>query len=408
MLSVAEYRRLVLSNVEPLPAETVDLDHALGRALAEGVASATAIPPFDNSAMDGYAVLSGDLRGASEEAPVGLRVVADLPAGTGLRPQLERGTAARIMTGAPIPPGADAVVPIERVLVEQDRIRISTPAEPGAHIRRAGDDVHAGAAVLAAGTVLGPRHLAAAASSGAARLRVGGRPRVGVVSTGSELVPPGEELTRGRIPDSNSYLLAAAVGECGALPHRIGIVADDPRLLEAALDEHAGTVDAFVLSGGVSVGAFDVVKAVLAPRGGRFESVRMQPGKPQGFGRWSNGVPIFALPGNPVSAAVSFEAFVRPALLRMQGCAELERPIARAAVIEGWNSPPGRRQYLPITVGRGHDTAYPGLSVRPASRGGSASHLVAGLAGADGLAVVDEDVTRVEAGDVVDVLLWRR
>jgi molybdopterin molybdotransferase len=275
---------------------------------------------------------------------------------------------------------------------------------------------------LTAGRRLTSRDIAAAAAVGHRTLRVQPAPRIAVLSTGSELAQPGEPLTRGRIHDSNSFLLAAAVREAGCFPLRIGAVPDDEEALRAVFERYAGEVDAFITSGGVSVGAYDVVKAVLAPLPSmRFGPVRMQPGKPQGFGRWSDGTPIFALPGNPVSVFVSFEVFVRPALRRMQGLAELQRPAIEAVAVQGWRSPAGRRQYIPVAVVR--DGALPddvlpdevprdaaqasggGLRVRPAAQGGSASHLVASLAGADGLAIVAEDVTEVRAGDRLPVRL---
>ncbi|MBU2316048.1 MAG: molybdopterin molybdotransferase MoeA, partial [Actinobacteria bacterium] len=237
-----------------------------------------------------------------------------------------------------------------------------------------------------------------------ATVEVHARPRVAVISTGSELVPPGEPTRRGQIPDSNSFLLAAAVEEAGGAALRLGSVADDVEALRALLERAAREADAIVLSGGVSVGAYDVVKELLAPLGVRFGTVRMQPGKPQGFGHWLDGTPIFALPGNPVSAAVSFEVFVRPALRRLQGLPEVHRPRSTGTAEVGWRTPPGRRQYIPVTIVR---DAAGAVRVRPATAGGSGSHLVASLALADGLAIVDAEVEEVCHGDVVEVLDWR-
>lgn len=406
--SVADQLAFVLAMVAPLPPVLVSLDEALGLVLAEDILSRTDTPPFDNSAMDGYAVQRADLVRASAEHPVRLPVVADLAAGTSQNPRLEAGQVARIMTGAPIPDGADAVVPIEDTDQGTDTVTIVRAPQPAAHIRRAGEDAHAGDTVLTRGSVLRPTRVAAAASAGTSSLRVHPAPRVAVISTGSELVTPGEPTRRGQIPDSNSYLLASAVTAAGGVPIRLGAVPDDEITLRSLLAGLAGTVDAIVLSGGVSVGAYDVVKAVLAPlRTVWFGPVKMQPGKPQGFGRWPadknavEGPLIFALPGNPVSAFVSFEAFVRPALRRLGGHTDLFRTTISATAGESWDSPPGRAQYMPVTVeGEGTRSV-----VRRSAAGGSGSHLVAGLAQAVGLALVPENVTRIAEGDRVTVML---
>ncbi|MDJ0322317.1 molybdopterin molybdotransferase MoeA [Cryobacterium sp. PH31-AA6] len=406
--TVAEHLAAVLQIAAPLAPALTSLDAAHGLVLAEDIHSATATPPFDNSAMDGYAVRRADLLGASARNPISLQVVADLAAGTSENPALDPGQAARIMTGAPLPDGADAVVPIE----DTDHgglyfASVLREPEPAAHIRRAGEDARAGDIVLTAGSVLWPTRLAAAASAGRSSLLAQPAPRVAVISTGSELVTPGEVPRRGQIPDSNSYLLAAAVAEAGGVPIRIGAVPDDENTLRDLITTLADTVDAIVLSGGVSVGVYDVVKAVLAPLPTMtFGPVKMQPGKPQGFGRWTTdddapGPVIFALPGNPVSAFVSFEVFVRPALRRLAGHTELLRPTVTASAAQGWNSPAGRAQYMPVTIER----TGTGTLVRPAAAGGSGSHLVAGLGQATGLALVPEDVTRIDEGDLLTVML---
>jgi molybdenum cofactor synthesis domain-containing protein len=409
---VAEHLDWILAQLPILEPVRVPLEHALGLALAEPVTSATDTPPFDNSAMDGYAVRRADLLAATPGNPVVLPVVADLAAGTAQNPHIDTGQVARIMTGAPIPDGADAVVPIEDTDRGIDRVGISRLPEPGAHIRRAGSDAEAGDTVLRAGTTLWPTRIAAAASAGRAQLLVHPAPRVAVISTGDELIVPGAPARRGQIPDSNSYLLASAVAQAGGVPHRIGAVPDNEESLRAVLDSLVGTVDAIILSGGVSVGAYDVVKAVLAPLGTVwFGPVRMQPGKPQGFGRLPGGTGgdrgiepgpiVFALPGNPVSAFVSFEAFVRPALLFMGGHGTLTRPTITGTVARGWSSPAGRQQYMPVVcTHRGTETL-----VWPATSGGSGSHLVAGLGQAEGLAIVPEDCDTVSEGDLLSVML---
>ncbi|MEO7348247.1 MAG: gephyrin-like molybdotransferase Glp [Terrimesophilobacter sp.] len=420
-VSVAEHLDRILSAVSALPAVTRPLGEALGLTLAVEVVALVDVPSFDNSAMDGYAVLHADAATASADSPVSLRVVADLPAGASEDPTLQPGEAARIMTGAPLPDSADCVVPVEDTDQHggantdggSGTVQIFAAPKPTAHIRHIGTDARAGEVVLRAGICLNARDLSAAAATGSHELTVIPAPRVAVLSTGSELCKPGEPLARGQIHDSNSLLIASLVTECGGIPVLVGSVPDDDDALRAAFGKNAPHVDAFITSGGVSVGAFDVVKAVLAPVGVWFGSVRMQPGKPQGFGQWpsaadasdctaTSGTPIFALPGNPVSVFVSFEQFVRPALMKMQGRDDVYRPALKAAAATSWRSPVGRAQFMPAVV----ETLPDGrVTVRPASEGGSGSYLVASLAGANALAAVPESVTEVREGDLLDVTL---
>lgn len=431
-VSVAEHLERVLSAVTPLTPVTIPLggalDAVLGRTLVDDVVANVDVPSFDNSAMDGYAVRRADVATASADSPVTLHVIADLPAGAAENPALQPGQAARIMTGAPMPDDADCVVPVE----DTDQhgganadggsgdIVIFVAPKLAAHIRHIGTDARAGDTVLNAGCVLNARDLSAAASTGCGSVTVIPAPRVAVLSTGSELRKPGEPLDRGQIHDSNSILLAGLVAECGGIPVLVGSVPDDNESLRATFEKYAPEVDAFVTSGGVSVGAYDVVKAVLAPLGVWFGPVRMQPGRPQGFGLWpdadgevaagdvaaggvaASGTPIFALPGNPVSVFVSFEQFVRPALMKMQGRESLLRPSFTAVASTSWRSPTGRAQYMPAVV---EHNANGQRTVRPASAGGSGSYLVASLAGANALATVAESVTDVHEGDLLDVTL---
>ncbi|GAB3038887.1 molybdopterin molybdotransferase MoeA [Parafrigoribacterium mesophilum] len=403
-VSVEEHVERILSGLTAMPAISVRLEDAAGLVLAEAVSAAADVPGFDNSSMDGYAVRRDDLLGASAGAPVVLPVIADIAAGSKQSIVVTPGTVTRIMTGAPVPDGADAVVPIEATDQGTVRVAITEAPAPAAFIRRAGSDVRAGAPVLAAGTMLTARHIAAAAASGCGEVVVYRAPRIGIISTGSELVPAGAPLRRGQIHDSNSHLLAVAVAEAGAVPVRIDSVPDDDDALRITLTSHAAEVDGFVLSGGASVGAYDVSKAVLAPLPTMlFSRVRMQPGKPQGFGRWTDGTPVFALPGNPVSSFVSFELFVRPALQKMLGRRILHRPTREAVVSAGWRSPADRRQYMPVAFEPGDVGGE--LRVRPATPGGSGSHLVTSLASAEALAVIDQDTTDVREGDRVTVML---
>jgi molybdopterin molybdotransferase len=392
------HRQAALTLAHPMPVTRVSIEVADTHVLAHDVLAPSALPRWDNSAMDGYAVRSADVAGASTRAPVALRVMADLPAGSDARPTVVPGTAARIMTGAVVPAGADAVVPVEQTDGGLEIVLIAQVPEPRAYIRRAGADASAGDVVLTAGIVLGPAQVAAAAAAGCGTLLVHRRPRVAVLSTGSELVPPGHTLRLGQIPDSNSYLLAAAVRAAGCEAVRVGAVQDDATSLRDVLAGLDGSVDAIVTSGGVSMGAYDVVKEVLAPeRGMDFVEVAMQPGKPQGLGCLAGGTPVFALPGNPVSVFVSFEVFVRPALLRMRGLVDVDRPEVTAVVVDGWQSPSGRTQHMPVRF-EDKDTSMEPM-IRRAGPGGSGSHLVASLALAQGLAVVEADTEQVRPGD---------
>ncbi|WP_344335606.1 molybdopterin-binding protein, partial [Kitasatospora putterlickiae] len=347
--------------------------------------------------------------------PSVLAVVGGIAAGAGELPAVGPGQAARIMTGAPVPPGAQAVAPVEwtdggtgtglpadamTAPAEDEEVRVLRPVAEGAHIRRRGSDVTAGTRVLAAGARLGPAQLGLLAAIGRATVTVRPRPRVVVLSTGSELVQPGEPVGPGQITDSNSFTLTAAALDAGAIAYRVGGVPDDAARLRAVLEDQLGRADLIVTSGGVSVGAHDVVKEVFAEYGGvDFRRLRMQPGKPQGFGRIGpgTGVPLMALPGNPVSAYISFELFVRPVIRAMLGAEDVHRPVVRARCPVALRSPGGRRQFL-----RGRYTARDGL-VEPV--GGAGSHLVGALARADCLITVPEDVTELPAGSEVDVVL---
>ncbi len=400
MISVDEHLARVLSRVQPLAPLDLQLLDAHGCVLDEDVVAPGPLPRFDNSGMDGYAVLTRDLA----ELPVTLPVLGDVAAGPASPLVVQSGLCVRIMTGAALPLGADAVVPVEWTDGGVDRVEIRRAPEPGAYVRRAGEDVAAGETVLPRGTFLGSAQVGLAAAVGRSRVLVRPRPRVVVVSTGSELVEPGAALLPGRIPDSNSPALTAACLESGALAYRVGIVPDDPETLLDTLEDQLVRADVLLTSGGVSVGAYDVVKEVLSRLGTvQFDSVAMQPGMPQGFGTLGpDETPVFALPGNPVSALVSFEVFVRPALRRMLGAEPLQRPRVHAVADAPLTSPPGKRSFVRVRLE--HRDGAP--HVAPVS--GAGSHLLAGLARANALAVVPEDVEHVAAGDKVDVLLLER
>lgn len=418
-LTVDEYRDHVLALVSPLPAEQVPLDElATGvpvrRVLADDVRSRLDVPRFDASAMDGYAVRSADLATASAGSPVALRVVGDIAAAPSpaQSPAPHRtsapGEAVRIMTGAPVPDGYDVVVPVERTSTRRfvpgttldETIQVDAPSRP--NIRHRAEDVAVGDLVAAAGATTTARLVSAAASAGHTTLPVHRVPRVAVLSTGSELVPAGTTPGPGQIPDSNSLLLAACVRDAGGVPVRVGAVPDTAEAVRAVLDDVAPHVDLIVTSGGVSAGAFDVVKEVLSgppdvargPSEARLVAVGMQPGKPQAAARW-RGTPMLGLPGNPVSAYVSFQAFVRPVVRRLAGHPEPTEPLVERVAAEGWRSPAGRQQFLPVRF-VGPDGVAPV---------GPGAHHVSALTRADAIAVVPPEVEAVGSGDTVRVMV---
>jgi molybdopterin molybdotransferase len=402
MRSVDAYLADCLAAITPLPAREVALLEAAGSLLAEDVVSAIDMPRFDNSSMDGYAVRVGETATADADAPVELPVRGDIPAGHPDVLRLEPGTTLRIMTGAPVPDGADAVVPVEWTDGGSTRVAIRRAPSAGQYLRRSGEDVQVGETVLRAGVRLSPRHIALLAAVGRARVRVQPRPSVLVMPSGNELVPPGKTLGPGQIHDSNGYGLIAAVRQLGADAEHGGVIDDRPDSVSRMLESAARRADLVITTGGVSAGVYDTVKEVLSRLGTvRFGKVAMQPGMPQGFGTIGDGTAIFTLPGNPVSALVSFEIFVRPALLRLAGETTLDRDFRTATAAVGWNSPPGKRQFVRARL---EDPGGTGdLLVRPV--GGQGSHLVADLAEATCLAVVPEDVTTVTAGDQVQCVV---
>jgi len=409
MKTVEAQQAVVLAAVRVLGTEAVGLDAALGRTLAADVRTAVPIPVFDNSAMDGFAVRVADLREASRDQPVALRIVGEVAAGSAADPPLRRGEAVRIMTGAPLPSDADAVVPVEDTLEGfgasvGGAVTVLVAPEPGEDVRCAGADAAVGDLVLRAGTRVGALQLSAIAAASAGSVLVRAAPRVAIVSTGSELVPPGTALQRGQIPESNSFVLAARVAESGGRVVRRTSVGDDPAELSALLRAVLESgVDVVIMSGGVSAGAYEPVKQALGATGAMaFEKVAMQPGKPQGFGVTPEGVLLFGLPGNPVSVAVSFEVFVRPALLAMQGRTRVERERMVLPAGAAWTPPKGRRQYLPARIDRS-DPA--GWRVAPAHPGGSVSNRAGGLALASAFAIVPAEVDAVAVGDPVEVML---
>lgn len=400
MRTVDEHLSTVLNGIGTIEPIELTLLDAQGLLLAENVSADLPLPSFDNSSMDGYAVRAVDTRGASDSDPVLLPVIGDVVAGTKSRSGMGPGLAMRIMTGAPMPAGADAVIPLEDTDGGVARVALRRPGQSGQYVRRLGEDLQAGAAALVAGSALGPQQIALLAALGRDRVLVRPRPRVLVISTGSELIEVGQRPAFGEVTDSNSYLISAAAKDAGADARRFGIVPDDHSKLLDTLESQLLRADILVTSGGVSMGAFDVVKQALSELGTvEFTQVAMQPGKPQGFGHLGNRVPIFCLPGNPVSALVSFEAFVRPAIRKLLGKRTLGRATVQATALERMESPAGIRQYRRGVL---HREATGGYSVSLV--GGPGSHLIASMASSNCLVVIDEEVTEVVAGSRITVI----
>ena len=398
MLSVAEALERVLAGVPVLDAESVPLEEALGRVLAESVVARREVPPWDNSSMDGYALRTGDTRAASEDHPVTLTVVGEIAAGRVAPKELGPGQAYRILTGAPLPAGSDAVVPQEEVLRDGSHVVLRRPVERGACVRPRGEDIHAGDRMLEPGIALRPAALGVLAALGHARVRVHRRARVAVLSTGDELVAPETPLGPGQIPDSNTYTLCGLVVEAGAVPLSLGIARDRR---EELVERLRGGLEADVLvsSAGVSVGDRDFVREAVEALGARldFWKVNMRPGKPLTFGRIGERL-FFGLPGNPVSSMVTFELFVRPVLRRLGGHRSLGRPRIRARALEPIDNPGSRPGYLRVRL----EPLAHGVGVRPTGEQGSG--ILRSMLLADGLAIVPGD-TRIPVNGEIEVIL---
>jgi len=397
LITVEDHLERILRALGPLEAYDQPVVESLGLPLHENLIAPIDLPRFDNSAMDGYAVRAEDVAGASTNSPVTLPVVGEIHAGGSKPFAISAGTAVKIMTGAPVPRGADAVVPFEQTNRGSASVDVQAAVAAGANIRLAGSDVQAGDLALPAGTVLGPREIGLLASLGSSRVRARPRPRVVVLSTGSELREPGSHLDYDSIYDGNSYMLAAAVRAAGAIAYRVGAVADDPRVFRDALAEQLVRADLVVTSGGVSEGEKDIVKQTLSALGSvRFDRVAMQPGKPQGFGTlFEEETPIITLPGNPVSAYVSFDVFVLPAIRRLMGRTPYRRPMVHAVLAADIESRPGFRQYVRAFF----EVTHRGAKVTPIQ--GHESHRIGALARSNALIVVGEDETALNMGDTV-------
>jgi molybdopterin molybdotransferase len=401
LLSVDDAREKVLSQIHPLAPLQLPLTEAYGCVAAEDVVAERDLPEFASSAMDGFAVRSSDVAGATPLQPVELKIVGRALIGRRPDGTVGGGEAIRIATGAPIPAGADTIVPIENAELAGETVRMLEGPPPGRHIRPAGEDVKEGTVLVSAGKRLGAPELGLLANAGFPHPLVHPRPRVIVLSTGDELVPPTDAPSFGQVRDSNAYTIFAVLRDLGAMPVLAGIVKDDVEALRETVSNHLIQADAFVSSGGVSVGERDVVKAAFFKRGDLdFFKVAMQPGMPQGFGH-IEGKPFFGLPGNPVSVFVSLEVFIRPALLKMMGRSQLFRPEVTATLTDDVSGPRGKLQFARVLVERTEE----GWSARPT--GGRGSNLISTVARANGLAMIPVGTETAPAGSPVKVMVFR-
>lgn len=399
MISVEEAITRILSDINPLGTEKVNIMAALGRVLGEDVFSPYDIPPADNSAMDGYAVRCEDVVTASRENPVALEIIEDIPAGTLPRHSVTRGKSSRIMTGAPIPAGADAVIRKEDTEHAGGRVRIFVPAQSGENIRLSGEDVQEGEKIISRGSIVRPAEVGMLASLGRSFIDCHQRPLVAILSTGDELIDVDERVTAGKIVSSNSYSLAALVADCGAIPLQLGIARDTREDLVDKLTT-AQRADVILTSGGVSVGDYDLVKDIMQEVGNhmQFWQVAMRPGRPLAYGALGS-TPLFGLPGNPVSAMVSFEQFVRPSLLKMMGHRNLFRGAMRATLAETLTKTKGAKQFV-----RGSLRMENGRYI-VASTGEQGSGILMSMVLANCLIVLPEQFDTVAAHEEVTVML---
>jgi molybdopterin molybdotransferase len=414
MISVEEARDRILGFFERLPVERRSLLDALGQVLAEDIIAPFDLPPLDNTAMDGYAVRAADTAGATEQTPRTLRVIANLAAGYVMETSVGTGEAVRIMTGAPMPPGADSTVPFEetdepmrnvgQAPVRGDSVQVFKAARPGANIRFRGEDVKRDQTVVPAGRVIRASEIGVLASIGLMEVPVIRRPVVAILSTGDEITEPGQPLLPGRIYDANAHSVAAMVKQYGGIPRLLGIAHDTVEDLTAKIREGLDA-DMLVTSAGVSRGDFDVVKDVLAREGSiDFWTVRMRPGKPLAFGAFTapdgRRVPHLGLPGNPVSSMVSFELFGRPAIFTMLGRSDWERPVIRATTRDRVVNADGRRFYGRCVVTHGEDGRYYANLTGPQGSG-----ILTSMSAANALTIIPEDVRAAEPGDEIDVMM---
>jgi len=401
LISVEDARARVLDTLAPLAPLQLPLTDAYGCVSAKDVVAGFDLPEFPSSAMDGFAVRAADVEGASPERPAELKIVGSSMIGHRPEVTVGMGEAVRIATGAPIPSGADAIVPIENTDADKDVVRLFEAPDPGRHIRPAGEDVSEGQVLVGKGKRLGPPELGLLANAGHATPLVHPRPRVVVLSTGDELIPPTETPDFGQVRDSNAYTIFGALREAGAMPVLAGIVGDDVEALKEAVFAYEIQADAFISSGGVSVGERDVVKAAFYRRGDvDFYRVAMQPGMPQGFGHVETK-PYWGLPGNPVSVFVSFEQFVRPAIMKMMGRTNLMRPEVTATLSDEVAGPKGKMQFARVAVQRTRE------GWRATPTGARGSNLISTVSRANGLAMIPPGIEVAPAGSQVRVQVFR-
>jgi molybdopterin molybdotransferase len=402
LIPVESALEMILTRVRRMGMEKVDLLHSLGRVLGEPVVSERDHPPWNNSAMDGYAVRTEDVRNASEQGPVGLEVVEEIGAGALPQKPVRAGQASRIMTGAPVPDGADAVVRVEDTRLQGDRVLILQPVDGGENVRSRGEDIQAGRVVLAQNDVIGPAEVGLLASLGRSHLFVYQRPRVAILATGNELADLGESLSANKIMNSNGYALAAQVTEAGGVPVLLGVAGDSPEALRERLGQGLSS-DLILISGGVSVGAYDFVKEVLEQLGATltFWRVAMKPGEPLAFGTLESKL-VFGLPGNPVSTMVTFEQFVRPSLRKMQGHTLLFRAVIEGVLRERITKSPGKTHFVRVVVEKLEDR------YEVWTTGNQSSGVLTSMVKANGLLIFPSSSTRIEKGERVKVQVWEK
>ena len=403
MISFHEARSKMLEGIKPLPPEKCRLEDLLGRILAQDVTASFDIPPRDNSAMDGFAVIASDVAGDSEQGPVTLQVIEDVPAGQVAAKSLKPGQAIRIMTGAQIPANADSVIPVEHTLKIGNgklEIRVVESISVGANVRRQGEDVTSGQMLIAKGTRLRPQEVGLIASLGLTEALVSKQPVVGIISSGNEVAEPGQPLKPGQIYDANRFSIGGQVMEAGALVKDYGIIADDLEKIKDTLTIAAGECDLVITSGGVSVGDYDLMKQALAELGQmNFWQVKQKPGKPLAYGH-INGNPVVGLPGNPVSSMVVCDQYVRPPLLKMQGCQNIFREAITAVCDQPVKKQAGRTEFLRAKV-KWQDGAYHAVLTGPQGSG-----ILTSMVQADGLMILPEECGVVKPGDLITVELF--
>ncbi|MFV1957302.1 MAG: gephyrin-like molybdotransferase Glp [bacterium] len=399
LIPAARATEIILNSATRLDKENIQLENSLGRVLIETIIASRDVPPLKNSAMDGFAITAAVTKGASEKSPVYLPIVRTIHAGDLPGRKVDHDKAVRIMTGAPVPDGVDTVVPVEQTSVKDEILILAEPMPPGKNVREAGEDIAVGGIILEPGRQLKPADIGLLASQGVEEVSVYRRPVVAILATGDEVVPLGQEPTEAQIYSSNSYSLAALVTECGALPRQLGIARDEPEHLAEMIRKGLKS-EVLITTGGISMGDHDYLKDVFGRIDVKihFWRVAQKPGKPMTFGE-KDGTPVFALPGNPVSAMLSFELYVRPALRKMMGHSRLFRPTVQAVLEEDIRKKRGRRNFIRGVVRKDDGTLY------AKTTGKQGSGILRSMSEANGIIILPEDVSGADAGDMVEVYL---